>query len=82
MTDPMREIIRQFPDKRELILQLRESSPKFDALCLEYAIVNEKLTALAQTSALEVTASASALSKRRTAIEEELLTAIEGYSPA
>ena len=82
MTDPMSEIIRRFPDKRELTQQLRESSPKFEALCLEYAIVNDKLTALAQTSGMDVTARTSALAKRRTAIEEELLTAIEGYSPA
>lgn len=78
----MSEIIRRFPDKRELTQQLRESSPKFEALCLEYAIVNDKLTALAQTSGMDVTARTSALAKRRTAIEEELLTAIEGYSPA
>jgi len=82
VTDPMSEIIRRFPDKRELTQQLRESSPKFEALCLEYAIVNDKLTALAQTSGMDVTARTSALAKRRTAIEEELLTAIEGYSPA
>jgi uncharacterized protein YdcH (DUF465 family) len=82
MTDPIMEIIRRFPDKRELIRQLRESSRKFEALCLEYTIVNDKLTALAQTSGMDVTASTSALAKRRTAIEEELLTAIEGYSPA
>jgi uncharacterized protein YdcH (DUF465 family) len=81
MTDPMRRIIEQFPEKIDVIRQLRQTNSKFENLCQEYGIVNDRLDALTQAQSTVAPATASALRKRRIALEEEILMRIEGYSP-
>lgn len=82
MIDPMRSFVERFPEARVVISELRDTSSAFDSLCEEYVIINEKLDALAQLAGSDEPARARALRQRRIAIEEELLTLIEGYQPA
>lgn len=80
MADPMHKIIEQFPEKIDVIRQLRQTNSKFENLCQEYGIVNDRLDTLTQAKSA-APAIASALRRRRIALEEEILTRIEGYSP-
>lgn len=79
MIDPMRNFVERFPVNTDVIRELRETTPAFDALCDEYATVNDKLDALTQLKSPDAATRAIALRERRIAIEEELLTEIEGY---
>jgi len=81
MTDPKHQIVDSFPANEDVIRLLQETDPRFATLCEEYVAVNNRLDALAHTKGAEASARASALRQRSTAIEEELLTAIEGYCP-
>jgi uncharacterized protein YdcH (DUF465 family) len=81
MTDPIHKIIEQFPEKIDVIRQLQQTNSNFENLCQEYGIVNDKLDALTQAKSTAAPATASALRKRRIALEEEILTRIEGHSP-
>jgi hypothetical protein len=51
-------------------------------LCEEYASTGKEIDALAMLKGTDVTVQADTLRKRRMAVEEEILTAIEGYQPA
>jgi uncharacterized protein YdcH (DUF465 family) len=79
MTDPMRNFVERFPASKDVICELRDTNSAFDALCEEYAMINDKLDALTREKGAEALARANALRERRMAIEEELLTEIEGY---
>lgn len=81
MTDPLHKIIEQFPEKIDVIRQLRQTNSKFENLCQEFAIVSDQLDALSQARNTAALARADALQKRRIALEEEILTRIEGHSP-
>ncbi len=81
MTDPVRQILDRFPENKDVIRLLRETDPRFGTLCEEYVAVIDRLDALAHTEDVEASARASVLRERCMAIEEELLTAIEGYRP-
>jgi uncharacterized protein YdcH (DUF465 family) len=79
MTDPRRNFVERFPASKDVIYELRDTNSAFDALCEEYAMINDKLDALTREKGAEALARANALRERRMAIEEELLTEIEGY---
>jgi uncharacterized protein YdcH (DUF465 family) len=82
MADPIRDFVERFPEGKDLIDQLRSTNSTFNLLCEEHLIVNDKLDALKQLKGADAKARARALQERRMSIEEELLTAIEGYQPA
>jgi uncharacterized protein YdcH (DUF465 family) len=74
-------IIGRFPEDENAIRELMRSDPKFDALCEEYASISKELEQLTQMKGQDVTAKTTALRKQLVAIEEEVLTVIEGYRP-
>jgi len=51
-------------------------------LCQEYADIGKEIEDLAKLEGPDVAVQTEGLRQRRMAIEEELLTAIEGYRPA
>ena len=81
MSDPLRNIVRRFPENEDVIRELMQTDLAFDALCQEYASINKKLEEVPQMKSQDVTVQRETLRKRRVAIEEELLTVIEGYRP-
>jgi uncharacterized protein YdcH (DUF465 family) len=82
MIQRVRSIIARFPENEQAVRQLIQANRDFDALCQEYANIGNELEDLAKLEGPEVAVQADGLRKRRMAIEEELLTAIEGYRPA
>jgi uncharacterized protein YdcH (DUF465 family) len=81
MIERVRSIIARFPENEEAVRELIEENRDFDALCEEYANISKELEDLAKLEGPEVAVQADGLRKRRMAIEEELLTTIEGYRP-
>jgi len=81
MTDPMQKMVEQFPDKTDVIRQLRDANSDFENLCQEYAIVSDRLDALTEAKGSDEPARVRALRERRIALEEEILTRIEGHNP-
>jgi uncharacterized protein YdcH (DUF465 family) len=81
MIERVRSIIARFLENEEAVRQLIEENRDFDFLCQEYANVGKELEDLAKLEGPEVAVQADGLRKRRMAIEEELLTTIEGYRP-
>jgi hypothetical protein len=71
--DRIRNIIVRFAENEEAI--------RDDALCEEYATVSKELEELARAKNSDAAIQANALQKRRMAVEEALLTMIEGYQP-
>ena len=66
MVERIREILNRFPENEEAVRELIRANPDFDALCQEYKDITQELRRL---------------EGRRGAVEEELLTRIEGYEP-
>lgn len=81
MTDLMHQIGDRFPENKDVIRLLQETDSTFVTLCEVYVAINDRLDALAHTKSAEASARTNALRELCTAIEEELLTAIEGYRP-
>jgi uncharacterized protein YdcH (DUF465 family) len=79
--DRIRNIIVRFAENEEAIRELMQTNPNFDALCEEYATVSKELEELARAKNSDAPIQANALQKRRMAVEEALLTMIEGYQP-
>jgi uncharacterized protein YdcH (DUF465 family) len=77
----VRSIIGRFPESEDAIRELMRTDSRFDALCEEYAKLGEKIDELAQLKRSRAMIQASELQKCRVALEEELLTTIEGYQP-
>ncbi len=66
MVERIRELLNRFPENEEAVRELIRANPDFDALCQEYKDITQELRRL---------------KGRRGAVEEELLTRIEGYEP-
>jgi uncharacterized protein YdcH (DUF465 family) len=75
-------IIVRFPENEEAVRELIRDDRDFDALCQEYADIGKEIEDLAKLEGPDVAVQTEGLRQRRMAIEEELLTAIEGYRPA
>jgi hypothetical protein len=81
MVQRIRHILARFPENEEAIRELVRGNREFDALCQEYANTSKELEDLAKLKRPELADQAGALQKRRMTVEEEILTAIEGYNP-
>ncbi|MDJ1159910.1 hypothetical protein QNA08_16960 [Chelatococcus sp. SYSU_G07232] len=81
MVDRIRSILARFPENEEAVRRLIDEIPAFDALCDEYRDASREIEELAKLTTAEAAARADALRRRRQAIEEEILTAIEGHEP-
>jgi uncharacterized protein YdcH (DUF465 family) len=82
MVERIRDLIDRFPEDEETIRQLIRSDPTFDSLCQEYKDIGDELRRLERRSDPAAAAEAEELKMRRRAVEEELLTRIEGYRPS
>jgi hypothetical protein len=79
MVHRISDILARFPESEQAVRQLIQQSAEFAALCQEYEDTSRELGHF--TTMME-TIEADALRKRSMAIEEEILTKIEGYQPA
>ena len=82
MVDRIRNIIARFSENEEVIRDMIKQNRDFDALCDEYAQSVVEIDECARSGGDEAAARAAELQERRMRIEEEILTAIEGYAPA
>ena len=81
MVHRISNIIGRFPEDENVIRELMRADPEFDALCEEYASIRKELEQLTQTMGPDVAPETTALRERLVAVEEEVLTVIEGYRP-
>lgn len=81
MVDRIRALLDRFPEDEEAVRVITQQDRYFDVLCQEYAEIGRELDDVGEVTDPERTSLADALRKRRVAIEEELLTKIEGYKP-
>jgi uncharacterized protein YdcH (DUF465 family) len=82
MVHRINKILSRFPENENAVCALIRDSSEFAALCQEFADADrdlEHLTRLTKRNAIVVV---DALRKRRIALEEEILTRIEGYNPS
>jgi uncharacterized protein YdcH (DUF465 family) len=77
----VRSIIARFAENEDAVRDLMQTDPRFDALCEEYAKLGDKIDELIRLKRSRAMVQASELQKRRMALEEELLTTMEGYQP-
>jgi len=82
MVDRIRNIMARFPENEDVVRKLILQNRDFDALCQEYSQTGEELEKLAAELGHGHAAETHELTGRRRTIEEEILTLIEGYSPA
>ncbi len=74
-------VIERFPENGAVVHNLLQQNHDFENLCREYAQFGIDLEELVDDPSPEAVKQAIALRNRRLVIEEEILTAIEGYSP-
>jgi hypothetical protein len=82
MVDRIRNIMARFPENEDVVRKLILQNRDFDALCQEYSQTGEELEKLGAELGQGHAAETDELTARRRTIEEEILTLIEGYSPA
>ncbi|MDH3475853.1 MAG: hypothetical protein OEM59_19410 [Rhodospirillales bacterium] len=81
MVERIRGLIERFPENEQAIRHLIESDSLFDVLCDEYRQIAEELRGLGQKGDEYAAEEAQGLKMRREAVEEQLLTKIEGCKP-
>lgn len=75
MVERIRSLMVRFPEDEATVRSMIRHDHYFDALCQEYGDIGRELDNTSDTPDAEAAAAlADALRKRRTAIEEELLT--------
>ena len=82
MVDRIRNIMARFPENEDVVRSLILENRDFDSLCQEYSQTDVELQKLSAEMGQGHAAEADELQGRRRTIEEEILTLIEGYSPA
>ena len=82
MVERIRDLIERFPEDEETIRQLIKNDSDFDSLCQEYKAVGDEIRRLEQEGDPRSATEAEGLKMRRQAVEEEVLTRIEGYRTA
>jgi len=81
MVERIRELLNRFPEDEGTVRTLIRENPRFDALCREYANIVRILRYLEEAETPNLVSQTRALRERRTSLEEQLLTRIEGYEP-
>ena len=77
----IRTLLERFSEDEAAVRMIIQRDRYFDTLCQEYAEIGREIDAVGEVTDPERASLADALRKRRIAIEEELLTKIEGYMP-
>jgi hypothetical protein len=80
MVHRISNVLARFPESEGAVHKLIQENREFEALCQEYENTGQELGAF--TKLKEPDVQADALRKRLMAVEEEILTKIEGYQPA
>ena len=75
------KILSRFPENEQAVGALIHDSGEFELLCQEYANTGRELERLSRPTQRDAVVVADTLNKRRVALEEEILTRIEGYAP-
>ena len=73
-------ILSRFPENEKVVFALIHDSGEFSALCRAYADTEQELAQRTKFNKRDTMI--DALQKRCTALEEEILTRIEGYRPS
>lgn len=81
MVDRIRTILTRFPEDENAVRDLIRKNRGFDALCQEYADIGKELEQLTKRKDPDAAIEADGLRQRWVAVEEELLTIMEGYKP-
>ena len=81
MVKRIRDLIERFPEDENAVRAMIMADPDFDALCEEYKDVVAELRQVMEPDVSDKASDTFGLRLRRIAIEEELLTRIEGYKP-
>ncbi len=81
MVDRIRNLIKRFPEDEGSIRELIKRDSMFDGLCEEYREITDQLHRLERVRDPGATTEVEGLKMRRNAVEEELVTKMEGYQP-
>ncbi len=81
MVKRIHDLIERFPEDENAVRAMIMADPDFDSLCDEYRDVVEELRQIMDEDESDKDSDTFGLRLRRIAIEEELLTRIEGYKP-
>jgi len=81
MVHRIHDLIERFPEDENVVRSLIDRDIGFDALCSEYRDIVEELLEIQRVSGPVAAIEGEGLRMRRVALEEELLTRIEGYRP-
>lgn len=81
MVDRIRNILVRFPEDENAVRDLILKNRDFDALCQEYADIGKELERLTKRQDPDAAMEADGLRQRGVAVEEALLTMMEGYKP-
>ena len=73
MSDDRQQVLDRFPDYRQRIMVLFDTSANFDSLCREYGSLSEAIGRLEGSSEPNAEVEAEDLRRRRAALEDELL---------
>ncbi len=77
MSDDRRRVLDRFPDYRQRIQDLYDTSMNFNGLCREYGSVSEAIGRLEGSAAPDAEVEAAALRRRRADLEDELLAMMQ-----
>ncbi len=81
MIKRIRDLIERFPEDEGTVSELICRDTTFDTLCQEYEQSARELGRLDVLGGSTAAAEANWLKQRRSEIEQEILTKIEGYRP-
>ena len=73
MTDFERLVVERFPEHEKVIHNLSDSDPRFTKLCHRYNAASRKLCRLDNAPSLYVKVETESLSRRCSALEDELV---------
>ncbi len=73
MTDFERLVVERFPEHEKVIHNLSDSDPRFNALCHKYDEASRKLCRLENAPSLYVKVETEIVSRRCSALEDELV---------
>jgi uncharacterized protein YdcH (DUF465 family) len=79
MIEQLRTLLERFPENEEAVRALMQEDPAFTALVDEYQQIEAELQH--PKNASDPDDMAEGLRQRKIAVEEDLLTKIEGYKP-
>jgi len=81
MVHHLQDLFNRFPEDPDAVQALRREDCGFEALCSEYDSIADALQVCSLKSGLAAETETEGLTMRHLAVEEAILTKIEGYKP-